>query len=157
MEDASPPKAPRFHFYFQRIEGRSVFVMRRTEWEELEGHKGQPVLIDIKQTPMSGVAREALVVAAVAERVSPAMARITICRYDQKDQPSPYNIDTYLVWKSLPGHLDYLDMVNAASTEDNENLRRYLRENVFIVRENPANDHWLPELPAKVLSLIRGA
>jgi len=44
---------------------------------------------------------------------------------------------------------------NAASTEDNQNLRDYLASYVFLVKEAPGPDHWLPALPEKVLSVVR--
>ena len=149
--------APKFHAYLTRIEGRSVLLMSRVEWQQLKLQEDKPVLMDVSQTPMSGVARDASVVAAVAQRSSSATAKITIYRHDPEDAPTPYNVDNYLVWENLPIHRNYEDMVLAASTQDDANLRGFLRENVFIVKEDRGKDHWLsyPELPALVRTVTQ--
>jgi hypothetical protein len=119
--------APRFHAYFERLENRSILTMARTEW----------------------------VVACVAERYSTATAQVRLYRWDDADQPTPINEDRYTVWENLPSHVSYNQMVTAASTEDNENLRGYLRDTVFLVKENPGKDHWLGQLPAEVGALVQ--
>ena len=131
--------------------------MSRVAWKELKLHEDKPVLIDVSQTPMSGVARDALVVAAVAQRASTATARISIYRYDPEDAPTPYNVDHYEVWEDLPSFHDYEEIVSAASTRDDDNLRGFMQGNVFIVKEKPGKDHWLsqPELPALIRTVVR--
>ena len=59
------------------------------------------------------------------------------------------------MWEDLPRQLDYLEIVNLASTEDNENLRRYFQKNVFIVKEGPGDYHWLTEVPGTVMAIFR--
>ena len=154
---SSTYQAPRFHARLTYIEGRSVLLMSRVKWQELKLQENEPVLIDVSQTPMSGVARDALVVATVARRSSTATARISIYRYDQEDKPTPYNVDHYEVWEDLPSYHDYEEIVSAASTQDDDNLRGFLHGNVFIVKEKPGKDHWLshPELPALVRTVVR--
>jgi len=149
--------APRFHARLTYIEGRSVLLMSRVTWKELKFQEGKPILIDVSQTPMSGVARDALVVAAVALRSSTSTARISIYRYDPEDAPTPYNVDHYEVWEDLPSFHDYEEIVSAASTRDDDNLRGFMQGNVFIVKEKPGKDHWLsqPELPALVRTVVR--
>jgi hypothetical protein len=149
--------APKFHAYLERIEERSVLLMSRGEWQQLKLQENKPVLMDVSKTPMSGVARDASVVAAVAQKFSPATARISIYRHDPKDAPTPYNVDNYLVWEELPIHHNYEDIVLAASTRDDSNLRGFLRENVLIVKENHDEDHWLShsKLPTLVRTRVR--
>ena len=149
--------APRFRARLTYIEGRSVLLMSRVAWKELKLQEDKPVLMDVSQTPMSGVVRDALVVAAVAQRTSTATARISIYRYDPEDAPTDYNVDHYEVWEDLPSYHDYEEIVLAASTQDDDNLRGFMQGNVFIVKEKPGKDHWLsqPELPALVRTVIR--
>ncbi len=147
----SVPEAPRFECFLQQVEGKSVFTMSRAHWENLLRHEGDPVLIDVRQTPLGNVARQALVAMAEKEPI----ARIVIYRYDEKDAPTPYNVDRYSVFEDVEARWDLPYIVNAASTCDNENLRRYLQQNVFIVKEGPGDDHWLGSLPEPVLSMIR--
>ena len=46
---------------------------------------------------------------------------ITIYRDDAADaaRGTPINVDCYMVWERIPNHLDFMKMVNTASTEDN--------------------------------------
>ena len=149
--------APRFHAYLTRIEDRSVFVMSRQDWQQLEVQQGAPVSIDVRQTPMGRIVNDASVVAAVAENFSTANATISIYRFDPNDAPTPYNLDKYQVWEELPAHREYKDIVRAASTTDDANLRGYLKENVFIVKEEKGEDHWLAstQLPGIVRSIVK--
>ncbi len=121
--------------------------MSQTDWDALSLQMGGPVRLDVERTPLSGVASEASLVAAVAEQHSSASG--------EKDEPTPYNIDKYTVWVDLPSHQSFPQVVAAAATEDNENLRQFLRDNVFIVRQDPGQDHWLPEPPTSVQTVFR--
>jgi hypothetical protein len=154
---SSTYQAPKFHAYLEHIEGRSVYLMPRVKYQQLKLLENKPVLIDVSQTPMKGVARDAFVVAAVAQRTSTATARMSIIRHDPKDAPTPYNVDHYEVWEDLPSYHDYEEIVLAASTRDDDNLRGFFRTNVFIVKEKPGKDHWLSssELPALVRTVVR--
>ena len=150
----APAEAPRFRMYLEHVEGRSVLTMSRPEWDSLSGGLGNPVLIDVQRTPMGAVASDASVVAAVAQRYSEATAEVVIYRYDQRDQPTPYNLDKYTVWVDLPSHSSFSQMIAGASTKDDANFRQFLSENVFFVGQGHGPDHWLPELPASVRSII---
>jgi hypothetical protein len=148
----SVPDAPNFQAYLHRVEGRPVVRMLRTDWQALLGQQGQPVLIDVRQTPLAKVAPQ--VVATIAETHSPGASRIEIYRFDPKDV-APINVDRYLVLEDTASRWDLPAIGNAASTEDNQNLRDYLASYVFLVKEAPGPDHWLPALPEKVLSVVR--
>lgn len=147
-------RAPKFHAYFEHAENRSVFTMPRNEWFELRGHEDVPVQIDVSRTPIGVVAQYASVVAVVATNIASSQSEVNIYRYDPKDEPTPINLDKYAVWQGLPDHRDYLQMVNAASTNDDSNLRSYLDENVFIVKLDPGPDHWLPNVPSSVVAIV---
>lgn len=54
----------------------------------------------------------------------------------------------------MQSHPHLPSMISAASTEDNENLRRYLSENTFLVRKNAGKDHWLQDVPVTVQAII---
>jgi hypothetical protein len=119
------------------------------------GQAGRPVEINVKQTPLGRVAPQA-VAAIVGPHVRGA-SRIEIYRYDVKDAATPINKDTYLVIEDTAGWWNLPAIVASASTEDNANLRAYLKNYVFLVKEAPGPDHWLSDLPASVLSIIRRA
>ena len=150
---ASPYSAPRFWAHFQRLEGRPMFLMLRSQWEAVKALAGQRVPIEISRTPMARLATEAELAAAVAERKSDYEAMITVYRRDPKD-PMPINVDRYLVWERIPNHRDFLAMVNTASTSDNVNMRGFLADHIFLVKEKAGPDHWLPELPVEIVAVV---
>lgn len=147
--------APRFQAYFQYAEARPVLHMPRTQWNDLQVRQDKPVPIDVTRTPMGRVASDASVVVTYAQRFSTATSQVAIVRYDVKDMPKPYNVDNYEVWEDLPSHRSFPDIVAAASTEDNQNLRTYLADNVFFVKLDPGSEHHLGDLPTKVEILFR--
>ena len=148
--------APRFHAYFERLEGRSVLLMHRREWEKLIGYQGEFVEIDLSQTPIAALMKKNGLEASVAKRSSESEIVLEIYRNDPKDVPTPINVDRYTIWERLPCHHNYMDMVNSASTEDNSNMRGFLDEYVFFVKEPMSDDHWLPELPTHIQAAVRG-
>jgi len=153
---AQPPQAPRFHAYLERVEDRSVLIMPRAEWAQIKPMEGTPVPIKITATPMAAVAQRASVVAAVAVQFS-SSPEVHIYRYDQRDAPTRYNLDRYSVWENLPSTRSYEQIVAAASTNDDENLRSFMRDNVFLVKRSPGPDHWLPALPSSVVAVFNSS
>ena len=65
-----------------------------------------------------------------------------VYRYDPVDMP-------------LPPHRDFVAMVNAASTEDNVNMRGFLDDHVFFVKDVVRDGHHLADLPEHVKALVR--
>lgn len=151
----SEARAPRFHAYLEYVEDRPVLTMPRATWDAMKPDLGTAVPVDVNKTPVAGVARDAAVVATMAEHHSTSGAEVVIYRYDQKDEPEPYNVDRYSVWENLAARPDLHQLINAASTQDNHNFRLYVKENVFLVKKDPGPDHHLPELPAHII--IRSA
>ena len=153
-------QAPRFRVYAKKHFGdRSVFTWSREEWDAIVAEPQQAVLVDVTQTPLSGIAADACFIACEAERFSSSDGHIYIYRYDPADEPTPYNKDGYQVWRgeSLWNHPKIEEMAAACLTTADANLHQYLEENVFIVKEEPSNDHWLSlsELPQSVRVIIR--
>jgi len=122
----------------------------------VKSRPGERVPIEISTTPMARLLTAADIAAAVAERKSEYEATIAIYRRDPKDaaHAAPINVDRYLVWERMPDHRDLFAMVNAASTSDNANLRGFLADHVFLVKEVPGDDHWLPEVPIEIRAVI---
>ena len=147
--------APLFRAYWERVEDRSVLTMSRSDWSGLNLQMGQPVQIDVAKTPMAQVASHACVVSALAEQHSRATAEITIVRFDEKDAPTPYNLDKYAVWVDLLSHQSVNAMISEASTELNQNFVDFAKQNVFIIKEDPGPDHWLPSIPGSATTVVR--
>jgi hypothetical protein len=148
-------KAPRLCAYLQRSEGRSFIVMPREHWNLLNVNSTNIVNIDINKTPLSKVGQDCLILAAVANKSRVADARISIYRFDEKDQPTPVNLDNYQVWLNLFDRPEIDKIVRAASTSLDSNLRRFSEENVFLVLEEPGEGHWLSDLPDPVKAVIK--
>ena len=147
--------APRFRAYWEHVEGRSVLTMSRSDWSGLSVQMDQPVQIDVDKTPMAEVANQAPVVRALAEQRSDATAEIAIIRYDEKDAPTPYNQDKYTVWLDVLSHRSVNDLISAASTELNQNFVDFAAQNVFIIKQDPGPDHWLPSIPGSATTVVR--
>ena len=147
--------APRFRFWRGRERGHSILTMRRTDWDSLVGHLGDPIEVDVLKTPLAGVARVSSVVASVAHQFNSATARFSVFRYDDADLPTPINLDDYDVWHDLAGHPRLPQMIEAASTSDNANFRTFCRENVFFVKRSSGPDHWLPRIPSSITVVLR--
>jgi hypothetical protein len=147
--------APRMRAYLPAGLGGPVLHMPRSDWDSLGVSSTSSVLIDVTQTPMSAVARDASVVATYAKRFSSAApTKVVVIRLDPVDDPDIYNMDKYEVFEDLQNHADYAHMAAAASTADDGNLREYLRENVFFVKRDHFDGHRLPELSASIRLLM---
>ena len=148
------PEAPRFLAYFERAEGRPVLHMPRDQWNAMNVSSTGTVLLNLAALPMGGVASKASVVATYGARYSSVTAEVGIIRLDPADAPNIYNTDKYVVWEDLPSHQSFAGIVRAASTEDNQNLRDYLRANVLLVKHEPDREHHRPDLPGTVKVLL---
>jgi len=131
-------------------------VMSRRDWEQASQlREGEMGPIDLRPTPIAGVARESRIQAAIVVRKSPVEVVVEVYRYDPVDMPLPINLDRYLVWERLQPHRDFVGMVNAASTEDNANMRGFLDDHVFFVKNVVREGHHLADLPDQVKALVR--
>ncbi len=149
-------RAPRFQAYFRHLEGRDVMVMSRCDWEQVNQlREGDMAEIDLSAMPIADVAHDSRIEAAVAVRKSPVEVVVEVYRYDPVDMPLPINLDRYRVWERLPPHRDFAAMVTAASTEDNANMRGFLDDHVFFVKDVVQDGHHLADLPEQVKALMR--
>ena len=149
-------QAPRFQAYFSHIEGRDVMVMSRRDWQQVNQlREGDMAKIDLSTTPIGGVASDSRIEAAVVVRESPVEVVLEVYRYDRVDMPLPINLDRYRVWERLPPHRNVAEMINAASTEDNANMRGFLDDHVFFVKDVVRDGHHLSDLPERVKALVR--
>lgn len=111
------------------------------------------VLLDPEAMPFAGATRTICVVGEPSTSDAYIIRRY---REDPNDGPEGrYNVDTFKVRVgSFPSQLDVNRIVNAASTSCNANWRAYERSTVFVQQQPHDSDHWLPELPAHVRTLI---
>jgi len=107
------------------------------------------------QMPFSAVVRDAIVLAAMAERFTSTGIEVVVYRDDPNDAPKRVNVDRYAVLEDVASRADLPQIMVSTSAEDNSNLRDYLGQNVFLVKKSPGPAHHLLELPAHVV--IRNA
>lgn len=147
-------EAPRFKAYFKHADDRPVVHMSRVNWDSFDFSSTGTVILDIEKTPLSSVAQEATVVVAYANHFTEASVEVGVVRLDYDDDPEIYNIDKYTAWIDMPSHPEFESIVDAASTEDNQNLRDYLAGTVFFVKREPDKDHHRAELWQSLKILI---
>jgi len=147
-------EAPRFKAYFKKQGGKSVLEMNRNDWKTLNIDSTTPVLLSVRDTPMASVAQTSSLLACTAHRMASGLPIVNIYRSDPKDAPTPVNKDTYSVIEDITQRDDFGDIIKAASTQEDPNLRQYLSERIYLVKRNPGPDHWLTELPTDVSVLI---
>ncbi len=150
------PNAPRFHAYWQRLEGKRIFIMKKRDWESLNVSEETAVNLRLEQAQYLPISQIFHANKFIAGTVTPTSKRfsIKIFRNDPKDIPTPINVDTYTVWIGLPTHFDIPKMIMSAATSDNGNFEIYATDHVFFVKEDPGNDHWLEQLPSEVQMLL---
>ena len=141
--------------YWGHIEGTDILSMRSSEWHDLVGHEGKPVKFDVRSTPMRGVSDVTSVIGTLAHEVTPVTARVSVFRDDPKDAPNRINVDHYRVWTDLSGHPRLKNMIEAASTSYNENMKTFIEDNVFLVKEKPGSDHRMPTLPSSIYLVFK--
>lgn len=129
--------------------------MKRSCWQRLRQQDGNLIPLDLEKTPLNKIGLDTHVEAAVIRQATERV-KITIYRKDPKDAPTEINTDNYSVHEGLPSNLDVNEMIETASTAPDPNFWRYVEDHIFIVKDNPGNDHWLETLPRNVAVLIQG-
>ncbi|MDO8677889.1 MAG: hypothetical protein Q7R30_04900 [Acidobacteriota bacterium] len=149
--------APRLKFRWTRETRPLVGTMSREAWNLLSLQDDRPVRFNVENTPLADIARDSVVLGAIAFKVDDATARVAVFRNDPKDE-KPVNQYQYDVCLNLPAHPRFDFMVVAASTCANENMRIFGEETVFFTkrRNNDGFEHHMYELPSDVAAIIRG-
>lgn len=143
------PLAPRTDAYLtNRLRFRTINV---SVWPSASS--SGPVMLDPAAMPFTGAPRTVCIVGEPSTSDAYIIRRY---REDPNDGPEGrYNVDTFKAWVgSFPPHLDANRIVSAASTSCNANWRAYERNTVFVQQQPHGSDHWLPELPLHVRTLI---
>jgi hypothetical protein len=148
-------QAPKLQIFLERRHNQTAVAAPRGDWEALGVSSTNYVAIDVRQTPIAAVAQDSSRVAVVARQTTPSDARVSVYRCDPAD-PKPWNGDHYSIWLDLWHHADVPALANKASTSLDANLVEYIRENVYWVKEERGDDHWLApeELPDVVQAIV---
>jgi len=138
----------RLRYFMENFYGHSVITMGNQDWQRLVRHDGQPTVLEQAPEKLSGVMRDAEVVAVAASGISNPKPGIDIVRKDLKDAPTIYNTDHYTVVEQLTAHPDYPSIVKRANVNDSASLRETLESWVWIIGpERDVSHHWAKEIP----------
>ena len=148
-------QCPRFRAYWENQLTGPVLHMDRADWQAFNVHSTEPTTVDLGLTPLRALCRSPRFLGATANKSTEGDYKIDVYRLDERDYPKKYNKDSYEIVVDINNHLDYSKTVNLSATEDNDNMRAYLRENVFLIKTKRPTDHWLSELPPNVKIPVR--
>jgi hypothetical protein len=97
---------------------------------------------------LSGVMRDAEVVAVAASGIANSNPGIDIVRKDLKDAPTLFNTDHYTVVERLSEHPDYPSLLKRTNIQDSKALQETLNSWVCIIGpESDPTHHWAQEIP----------
>jgi hypothetical protein len=137
--------AARCHAQVASVEVRRVFIMTRAEWERFRSHEGQLIELELERIPADALAALAAAIAALASQCLVQTERIEVWRYRDKDRPGTLNVQDYLVLENFTRQINLPKFTERVSTQDTPELRKHLREHVFIVKQRPDKGRWEPK------------
>jgi hypothetical protein len=135
----------RFNVEVASIHARRVFTLGRAEWQRLRTHEGRLIELEIERTPAEGVAASAAAIARLAGECSVETESIEVWRYREDTRPRLSDLHTYAVLENLPRRVKLPLFAQRTSVQDSPALRKYLREQVFLVRDQPDSGRWEPK------------
>lgn len=142
----------KIQYYLDRESRKKVHWMSKKDWQNITPSPGNPQRVDLEETPLKDVARDASVVAAVA--VDDNSKRIEIYREDRNDAPYIFNKDKYSVIENIHERDDYTSLISKSSTSDTPELKEFFLNHVALVKNGNSNDHWVENLPSSVVMVI---
>jgi hypothetical protein len=138
----------RLRYFMENHFGHSVITINFQEWGNLVRHDGCPTKLERVPGKLSGVMRDAEVVAIAASGISNGSPGIEIVRREPKDAPFIYNTDHYTVIERLSEHPDFVSIAKRAGVSASSGLRNTLDSWVWIVGpERDPENHWAEEIP----------
>jgi hypothetical protein len=146
----------RLRYFMESLYGHSVITIGNQDWQRLVRPDGQPTVVEQIPEKLSGVMRDAEVVAVAASGIANPNAVIDIVRRDLKDAPNIFNTDHYTVVERVTTHPDYPSIVKRANINDSEPLRQTLDSWVWIIGpERDSSHHWAEEVPKYIKNAKR--
>jgi hypothetical protein len=132
----------------ENLYGHSVITIGNQDWQRLVRSDGEPTVVEQIPKELSGVMRDAEVVAVAASGIANPNPGMDIVRKDPKDAPTIFNTDHYTVVERLTRHPDYPAIVKRANVTDSKPLRETLDSWVWIIGPKRDPDHhWAEEIP----------
>jgi hypothetical protein len=110
----------RFQYALEHVTDKSVFIVKRIEWERIIDESGEPVKLANVPTPISGLVTMAAHVMTAGSGIYNPSPGIDVVRSDPKDKPYIYNIDHYTVLENFVSAPLYKEALKAARIEETE-------------------------------------
>lgn len=126
--------APKLRAQWGRKIGFRVVPFERRLVDALALEAGRDVPVEIKQTPLAQVAHKSDVMSAFAHQDDSGTARLAIVRNDPADAPDFVNVDMYTLVLDVRSHPEFPQLVEAASTSDNENMRAFATRTALLLK-----------------------
>jgi len=138
----------RLRYFMENVYGHSVITINTQAWQNLVRVDGSLPVVEQIPEKLSGVLRDAEVVAVAASGIANPNPGIDIVRKDLKDAPTIYNTDHYTIVERLTANPDYRSILKRTNVQDSKTLRETLDSWVWIIgpERDPAN-HWTQEIP----------
>jgi hypothetical protein len=130
------------------VEGRRVFTMTRPEWERLRAEEAKLVEIEFQRTPAGSLDEAASAIASLAAECSVHTERIEVWPYRAAERPRALTVQTYLFLENLTRRLNVPKFAERVAMKDLPQLRKHLREHVFLVNEGSEKGRWEPKARA---------
>ena len=138
----------RLRYFMENLYGHSVITINTADWTKLVRVDGLPTVVEQIPEKLSGVIRDAEVVAVAASGTANANPGIDIVRKDPNDAPMIFNTDHYTVVERLTEHPDYSGLLKRTKVEDSKALQETLNSWVWIIGpERDPTNHWAEEIP----------
>jgi len=151
------PEAPRFQAYCERTKG--VMFMPSSDWLGLASSTGVYVEIDLAKTPFSGLTLNPNYSIAVLKQASSDNIELEVYREDPNDAlaGTPINLDIYSVYNAIPSTWVLSDIVQAASTDADQNLDDFIAGQTMFIKwaSSDIADHHIPDFPAHVKAILK--
>lgn len=149
------PGAPRFHALWEHRLRKTIFIIPKEKWDNIDFENNTFIEIDLIKTPLMEVAKNDGFIISTACKKPSGTVELQIYRNDPKDYPTPINVDKYDIYNEFPNTLDVDEMVNSADTDIDPNFTSYIEGNIFLIKRAEDDGHWLPSLPDEITVLLK--
>jgi hypothetical protein len=123
--------------------------MTRADWERFRSHEGRLIEMELERLPRGTMAEQASGIAALAAKCSVNTEQIEVWPQSATQRPGPLSVQEYLILEKLPRRINLPKFTKRASTQDTPQLRKHLRDHVFLVKARADERRWEPKTQAR--------
>jgi len=149
-------RGPNFRMWCKALLG--LMHMPRSDWDLMAEQSEAKHQIDLRTTPIASIMGNLLFEGAVLELRSPGELELTLFRRRGDEQPSSESHATYQfrVYEGFPPGYDYEQIVNDASTQDDDELRSLRDDQVWFAPVDKSEiDQRYVQMPSSAVAIFR--